>query len=152
MTYKTKIINLLTDINDLNKLDYDTEVLFIKKLKIKIKIFNGNEEEELLDTLFKGVKLPVLLKHLFIEDVKIIISEKSLFWDEKRFLEMFKSLSLPFDCKFDARIEYKNNFVYFYSSDKPDEITYYKIEKNNYSLNKAYKEYLNKIICYKTVN
>jgi hypothetical protein len=149
MTYKTKIIKLLTDVDELNKLDYDIEVLLIKKLSIKIKIFNGNDEEELLDTLFRGVKLPVLLKHLFIENVKIVISEKSLFWDEKRFLEMFKSLSLPYDCKFDAIIEYKNNFIYFYSSDKPDELSYYKIEKNNYPLNKAYNEYLDKIKYYK---
>lgn len=159
MFYKIKTIDVLSDVNELNKLNYDIEILYIKKLKINIE--NGKEN---IESLFRHIRLPVMLKHIFIDSIMpaYIVSpywtfEKYLLNKEK-FLKMFKSLSLPFNCKLDAIIDYKNNrglniFFYFYSSDEPNELTYYKNEHtyyknehNNDPFQEAYFKYLDKNI------
>jgi hypothetical protein len=148
MNYKIKRIEIITDINEFNLLDLEIDILIIDILKIYIDDINDNDENY-LEKYFFNVKLPILLKHIFINNIEIKINTYpySLYWNTKLFKKMFKNLKLPFNCKLDAKIIYEINneyFLFFYSNDNLNELFGYRIKKNDFDSDEKNKKFINK--------
>ena len=119
MTYKIHIIENIENLNDLNSLDYDIEVLIIKKMNF-LNITNHLEYEYKIMNIFKKIQLPIMLKCLVIKKIKtfdLLIDD-----NQKLLSNMMVNLKLPFNCKAYAVYTYCNmnntksfNIVYYSS-------------------------------------